>query len=160
MNRDLVAWLAMLAKLAHPLDPAGAAKALAPMAEKLAKEFPPAAFTTASLEAVARAVKRLPTYGELCDALSAWWRENRGPGSDALALDMPEAERSLNAYERAWVRRWRSHEANGFANLDKELIVPPYRHLPADPRTQLRAHIASLIRSVAPKAWGVISGRG
>jgi hypothetical protein len=40
--------------------------------------FPDGAFTTASLEHCARnAVKGFPTYGELAQWLSEWWRDHR-----------------------------------------------------------------------------------
>lgn len=39
--------------------------------------FPAAAFTAPSLEEVGAQCKFFPAYGELCDRLGAWWRENR-----------------------------------------------------------------------------------
>ena len=44
----------------------------------LVDRFPDGAFTTASLEHCARhAVKGFPTYGELTQWLSEWWRDHR-----------------------------------------------------------------------------------
>ena len=44
----------------------------------LASEFPAAAFTTESLQHVARLCHRgFPTYPEIVNHLSMWWRENR-----------------------------------------------------------------------------------
>jgi hypothetical protein len=44
----------------------------------LASEFPAAAFTTESLQHVARLCHRgFPTYPEIANHLSMWWRENR-----------------------------------------------------------------------------------
>lgn len=55
----------------------------------LMERFPDVAFTTASLEHVAaRAVKGFPTYGELADWLSEWWREHR-PRPIAIAPPPP-----------------------------------------------------------------------
>jgi hypothetical protein len=53
----------------------------------LADRFPDGAFTTASLEYVARqAIKGFPTYGELAAWLAEWWRATRPP---PLALPAP-----------------------------------------------------------------------
>lgn len=71
-------WLAMLAKLVAPMDPATAGKALSDMLPWL-RHLPDAAFTMASLEAVARQCKRVPVYGELREHLSSWWNEHRPP---------------------------------------------------------------------------------
>jgi hypothetical protein len=51
---------------------------LAAYVPMLLDRFPDEAFTTASLQYVAaRAVKGFPTYGELAEWLSDWWRDNR-----------------------------------------------------------------------------------
>jgi hypothetical protein len=71
-------WLAMLAKLVAPMDPATAGKALSDMLPWL-RHLPDAAFTMASLEAVAKQCKRVPVYGELREHLFAWWNDNRPP---------------------------------------------------------------------------------
>ena len=70
----------------------------------LATDFPRSAFGPASLAAIARQCKFFPAYAELCDLLSAWWREHRPPPRDP-ALEGPEtrtqAERSAMA-EASW----------------------------------------------------------
>jgi hypothetical protein len=51
---------------------------LAAYVPMLMDRFPDGAFTTASLEHVARhAVKGFPTYGELAAWLADWWRDHR-----------------------------------------------------------------------------------
>jgi hypothetical protein len=60
----------------------------------LMDRFPDAAFTTASLEAVAaRCVKGFPTYGELAAYLADWWRANR-PAPPALPAPPPIRQRA------------------------------------------------------------------
>src|SRR5271166_676626 len=52
----------------------------------LANRYPMQAFTRRSMEHVAsRCPKGFPTYGELTDALSEWWKDNR-----PLALEAPQ----------------------------------------------------------------------
>jgi hypothetical protein len=58
----------------------------------LMREFTDAAFTPESLSYVARRCKYFPTYGELCEYLSDWWREHR-PMPPRLAPPPPEPER-------------------------------------------------------------------
>jgi hypothetical protein len=85
-------WLAMLAKLVAPMDAANATKALCDMLPMLAG-FDEAVFTTQSLEHVAGAVKRTPSYGELRLHLGNWWRDNRSAAarlaSEWTALPSP-----------------------------------------------------------------------
>ena len=59
----------------------------------LLDRFPDGAFTTSSLEYVARqAVKGFPTYGELAAWLADWWRANR-PALPALPAPEPIRQR-------------------------------------------------------------------
>jgi hypothetical protein len=79
----------------------------------LMDRFPDGAFTTASLEHVARnAVKGFPTYGELAAWLSDWWMQHRplppllnGPAKEAPppAPREPPTEEEV-AYVRARVQ--------------------------------------------------------
>lgn len=71
-------------------------------------EFPDGAFTTDSLQHVARNCPRgFPTYGELAQHLSAWWREHR-PAPPALPparpAPPPEPREPPTAEEVAYVR--------------------------------------------------------
>jgi len=86
------AWLNDLATLTAGNAPLADSKTkIAALASTLADEYPEAAFTKASLVHVARACKFLPSFGEICTALSAWWRENR----PAIAAANPDTQERL-----------------------------------------------------------------
>ena len=72
-------WMAELAALTYPQDPATATKALMVYLPPLVADFPPSAWCNASMLAVAQAKRRMaiPGYDEVHAALSVWWRENR-----------------------------------------------------------------------------------
>ena len=80
----------------------------------LVDRFPDAAFTTASLEHVAfRASKGFPTYSELAEWLSQWWREHRpmpprltAPDNSASAqIDREHAALAVEWDDPAGIRR-------------------------------------------------------
>lgn len=62
------------------------AEAYAPL---LAAEFQAEVFTPESLAAVASQCKFFPAYGELCDYLRSWWRDNK-PFVPALPAPQPK----------------------------------------------------------------------
>ena len=71
----------------------------------LAMRFSDGAFTATSLEAVAAQCKYLPTYGELAEMLSRWWRTNR-PMPVAISPPEPIRQRAEpTPEERAEVKR-------------------------------------------------------
>jgi hypothetical protein len=76
-------------------------------AEFLAEDFPDsAAFTSASVKAVAAEVQFFPPYGKLKAFLGAWWEQNRpampaGEPDDIDATDLPVGD-------KIFVRRWQS----------------------------------------------------
>jgi hypothetical protein len=82
-------WLKALAVLcASNLGKAellGKLNAYAPM---LAQEFGEGAFCATSLATVGRQFKFFPSYAELTEALSPWWKEHRPP-LVAIASDQP-----------------------------------------------------------------------
>jgi len=83
-------WLVSLGALTAASLPVEDAKArVAAYLPLLLDEFPEAAFTKQSLAHVARSCKFFPTFGELCAALSDWWRTNR-PAIAAADQDIPE----------------------------------------------------------------------
>lgn len=98
-------WVAILAKLVSPMDPERAAAGLAAMLPMLAG-YPDAMFCQDSAHAICTTgrvlsqgvygpMTRVPTYGEVQDALGRWWR-NKGefvpvPPSAGF-LPAPEAE--------------------------------------------------------------------
>ena len=71
-------WLKQLGALISPTmsqqEFVGRINLLAP---HLAAEFPPHAFCSASLTAVARQCRFFPNFSECCEALAPWWRNHR-----------------------------------------------------------------------------------
>jgi hypothetical protein len=59
--------------------------ALALYEDMLRGKYPASAFTQQSLQAVAAGSKFFPTYGELCDRLSAFWTKPTTPPKPAIA---------------------------------------------------------------------------
>jgi hypothetical protein len=104
--RDWLKGLGLLtAGNASAKDCQAKASAYGPM---LAREFRPEAFTPASLAAVARACKFFPSFGEICNALAAWWEDNR-PFEPTVPLltgpkpDIPKPRDPATEAERAYV---------------------------------------------------------
>jgi len=98
-------WIALLAKLVAPMNPEEAVIGLKGMLPLLA-DLPDGAFTLKSLEHVARECRRMPSYGELRSALSAWWIDNR---PEMPAIEGPPGQGShafwegrANAMRREW----------------------------------------------------------
>jgi len=85
-------WVMMLAKLIAPTDPVKALDALLAFLPLL-EDIPDAAFTRASLEAVAMAPRRLwlPDFREVKGPLLTWWRSNR-PSPPSLLPPAAHAE--------------------------------------------------------------------
>lgn len=123
-----VQWLGLLAKLVTPGDPAKAFAAMEAFLPFLA-EVPDAAFTTASLEHVAMAPRRLhiPDLSEVKGPLQAWWKQF-GPRRVALPAPPPEPEPEISAEERAAVSRQMRELA--------DILAPP-----APPKPAVRAHV-------------------
>jgi hypothetical protein len=90
MTTDPIAeWLAALGTLtAAGMTAEDAREKILAYASLLGGKYPASAFTRESLEAVAAGLKFFPAYGELCDRLSAYWRENR-PKSAGPAIAGP-----------------------------------------------------------------------
>ena len=121
-------WLAMLARMSTPHDPVKAMEAMLHYLPLLG-DLPEAAFTPASLEAVAMAPQNLHirTLREVKEPLQAWWRDN-GPRRAALPPPPPEPEVQTSPEERAAVAR-----------QIRELIETMK---PAEPqRPKVRAHV-------------------
>lgn len=107
MSDKRAEWLAMLAKLVTPNDPAKSLAAMLAFRPFLA-DLPDAAFTTASLEHTAMSPRRLhiPDLSEVKGPLAAWWREHR-PRPTAIASQrspQDEQRRPPTDEERAAVR--------------------------------------------------------
>jgi hypothetical protein len=140
-------WIAMLAKLCSPIDPATAGAALAAMLPML-NDFPDEAFSMGSLAAVAEKAKRVPSYAELRAHLAEWWKDNRPPPKLAIADNVT----SLKPEDRGWLAYWHKRQAEGFEPLreaDGRLARPGI--------TDWKAHTADLIRFMSPDAWAQIT---
>ena len=136
-------WCVMLAKLVRPMDPEAAASALIDMLPLL-ESVPDECFCRRSLQHVASVCRRMPTFGELQDALADWWRDNRHEFAPK-ALPAPAPTGGMDAIDHLWVAYYRKREAEAFAN------VAPHANDP-------RAHVLSLILANSPRAWSVITG--
>jgi len=121
-------WLAMLARMSTPHDPVKAMEAMLHYLPLLS-DLPEAAFTPASLEAVAMAPQNLHirTLREVKEPLATWWRDN-GPRRVALPAPPPEPESQISPEEREAVRRQ-------IAALADELAPKETR------RPKVRAHV-------------------
>jgi hypothetical protein len=80
---------------ARPL--ADSKRKIAALASALFDDFPPAAFTRQSLLVVSRAYKFFPSYAEICEVLSPWWKDHR-PAPVAIAA--PDQSASAQQRER------------------------------------------------------------
>lgn len=121
-------WLAMLARMSTPHDPVKAMEAMLHYLP-LMSDLPDAAFTPASLEAVAMSAQNLHirTLREVKEPLQDWWRTH-GPRRVALPAPPPEPEPEISPEERAAVAKQIRELADSLA--------PPE---PAKPR--IRAHL-------------------
>jgi hypothetical protein len=90
MSTDVVTkWLSALGTLcAGSMTAEDARTKIGAYATMLDGRFQPWAYSRRSLEAVAVQSKFWPSYGELCERLDAWCRENK-PASDAPRLAAP-----------------------------------------------------------------------
>lgn len=108
-------WLSALGTLCATNAPeAEAARRVEAYATMLASEYQPWAFSRRSLEAVARQCKFWPAYGELCDLLSAWCRDNKPAQSVPLLtgpaeLSPAEYRAKKDQEDRDW---WEDYLAN------------------------------------------------
>jgi hypothetical protein len=103
----VTSWLNDLANLtAGPTPLADSKPKIASLAAALGEEFPLGAFTRQSLLVVARTTKFFPSYSEICDALSPWWKDHR-PTPVAIETDQSggakQAQRDRENAE-SWVK--------------------------------------------------------
>ena len=66
---------------------------IATLASALSEEFPPGAFTRSSLLVVSRAYKFFPSYSEICETLSPWWKDHRPMPTAIAQTDRSVAEK-------------------------------------------------------------------
>lgn len=142
-------WLAMLAKLVAPMDPATAGKALSDMLPWL-RHLPDAAFTMASLEAVAKQCKRVPVYGELREHLFAWWNDNRPPQA---AIHGPDEWQQRITRERESSRE--SWDGVTPADIRSHIITADAAHNEGM-RQAMRGILATAVARHAPQHLGML----
>ena len=125
-------WLKALGTLVAGSLPANESRAklnlLAPM---LAEEFPAGAFTPPSLAAVARQCKFFPSYAEICEVLSPWWKEHRPPHR-AIAADQNATIRQREI-EREVSESWDGIRPNKSAQSPSPHQQSNARHVRAFP---------------------------
>lgn len=149
-------------------DAQAKAAAYAPM---LAHEFKREVFTPASLTAVARICKFFPSFGELCDALSAWWDVNRpyeptvplltGPKPDIPKPRDPPTEAELAAisgitaalkanygYHRSRPWPYREQPSSRPQVLSPERMLAAYERLAAAGYPAAAIRVAMLRRAI------------
>lgn len=133
-------WCAMLSKLVAPMDATTATKALVEMLPMLA-DVADGAFTAGSLDAVAGAVRRVPTYSELRNGLIQWWEANRPP-----VAELAEGGGiGLTVEDQRWLSWWRRREAQNF-----EPLRDAAGYLLRPDVADWRAHAMSMLRARAP----------
>lgn len=105
----------------------------------LAKDFPSAAFSSQSLQAIATQFKFMPSYSELSAALTVWWKDSQ---PKEVVFDDP----SLPPEARRCVRTFIGSRQQGFEHLSEQATTLPGR----------MAISLSFIRKFSPEAFAYI----
>lgn len=92
----------------------------------LAESFQPRHFTRDSLRFVAEKCKFFPTYGELCDHLNAWGKQNPTP-----APALPSDQNSLSDRDSVLVKTWFSLKPERVQNGRLTVGLSIIRRFPA-----------------------------
>jgi hypothetical protein len=146
--RVVAAWLADLANVT-----AGAAMLsdikprIGGLASLLAENYPADAFCRASLEHAARECKFFPSYAELCDILSPWWKEHR-PTPLAIAGDQSASAEQAER-ERKDAESWRGMTAGDVRAKVRALDGHPFRAM-------FGRILATAVRRHAPEHLGLL----
>lgn len=150
-QREVANWLSDLGKLTAGSAPLPDAKAkIATMAAALAAEFDARAFCRASLVHTARQCKFFPTFGEACEALSGWCRDN--PAQPALAAPNIEPNAALRKLEQE-----RAEAEASWRNISEPVIWAKVRALEGHPmRLLLGRMLATGVREHAPGMLGLL----
>jgi hypothetical protein len=149
MNRR--EWATALGAVCSPSFPADGAEALVDMLPLLG-DFPDRAFNQETINLIGRMRRRqsIPALDEVSAGLGTWCKENRV--ADVFRLSAPDSDLpALDAAGRSWLETWEREKAAGFPAKDG---TPRYPNVfPDTPSNHSRAHLASLIRRLAPNAW-------
>lgn len=130
-------WLKALGSLcAGAASPSDASSKIAAYAPLLAADYPQAAFGPASLAAIARQCKFFPSYAELCEHLSAWWKENR---------PKPEAAPALYSPNRRTPAEWRAYAEQSWRDVTAADVREKIRNVQALEHGPQRASLGRLL---------------
>lgn|SRR6185312_9441049 len=140
-THHVASWITRLAQITRQPEPIKK-EALANYVSLLASEFPGAAFTMQSLNAIAEECEFFPAYAVLRKKIAEWW-DNHKPAQKAITDDR---RADWSEMDHHWLNYWHKRQAEGFAPM------------PDRPGSGGRDHVASLISTYSPKAWRYISG--
>lgn len=147
--RIITGWLNGLAELTrHGSEGRPSDTKLALYATMLGQDFPPGAFTTASLQHAAVGHDFWPSYDAIRVKVSEWWRDNRPRSAPPHALEGPVAmgPDALDATDRAWLAYWHTRSAEiGQCTASRGA------------RDMGLERVASLVRAQSPRAWELIA---
>ena len=123
---------------------------VAALASALSEEFPAGAFSRQSLMAVARAYKFFPSYAEICDTLSPWWKDHR-PTPIAI-----ETDQSSSVKQRELERRNREEWEGVTAAQVRGHIRDLASFSPTDMAIAHRGILAHGLAKNAPQHLGLL----
>lgn len=143
-------WANDLADLTAGARPLAEVKTkLAALAPLLAEEFDPGAFCRASLVFVARQCKFFPTFGEACEALSEWRKQNPRHAAIPDFGRRDDWDRKLDRQREEADASWR--------NATEADIRAKVRALDGHPHRQLCGQmLATALRHHAPRLLGYL----
>ena len=110
----------------------------------LGQQFPDAAYTLKSMEAIASQSPFWPSYNELLKWLGDWWKDNAPPSTRMLS---DETMRDWDEMDRKWHDYFFIRQGENFSPVGESK------------RPSSRQHLLSLIREQSPKAWSRITGQ-
>jgi hypothetical protein len=144
-------WLNDLNELTAGSKPLADSKPkIASLAAALGEEFPPGAFTRQSLLVVARANKFFPSYAEICELLSPWWKDRR-PTPIAI-----ETDQSSSVKQRELERRNREEWEGVTAAQVRGHIRDLASFSPTDMAIAHRGILAHGLAKNAPQHLGLL----
>jgi hypothetical protein len=144
-------WATVLGTVCSPSFPADGAEAVVDMLPLL-RDFPDRAFCQDTINLIGRVRRRqaIPSLDEVSAGLSAWCKDHPAPAMSRISGDHPDLPQ-LDAAGRSWLETWEREKAAGFPPPDG---TPQYPNVASEsPSNHRRAHLASMIRRLAPDAW-------
>jgi hypothetical protein len=153
----IMRWLERLANITKATtEGAMSAEKIADLALMLAKEFPSAAFTSDSLQAVCAEIEWFPAYSTLRAAVAIWWGDHR---PRTRQLTGPAGAEDLGIIDQRWFAFWHTRCAEISAGRgEDEFGHPRNPYAGRGSAEAARANLAGLMRLKSPAAWALISG--